>query len=41
MLSLDPSGSFRAPWGGDDDAISSHLVSNATLTPDAEKRVDA
>ena len=32
---------FRAPFGGDDDAIAQRLLSGATLAPDAEARIDA
>ena len=41
MFPLEPSDSFRAPWGGEDDAICAKLIPNATLTSDADKRVDA
>jgi hypothetical protein len=32
---------FRAPWGGDDGAIASRLISSASLSPEAEGRIDA
>lgn len=32
---------FRAPWGGDDDAIAEKLLPSAPLAPEAEARIDA